>query len=182
MPNPICEILVLSLFAFAVAGCGKNSEPPPSPPGGFSITSAAFRNGQPIPREYTCDGKDSAPPLAFSNVPKDAKSLALICDDPDAPAGTWVHWVVYSLPPVTSGIDSGAPMAGGTRQGTNDFKRVGYGGPCPPPGKPHRYFFRLYALDQEITLPPGATRKQLDDAMKGHILARAELMGTYQRR
>jgi hypothetical protein len=124
--------------------------------------------------------------LQWSGVPPAAKSLALICDDPDAPMGTWVHWVLYDLPPATPGLSEGVPKApelpGGAKQGLNDYKKIGYGGPCPPPGKPHRYFFKLYALDANTSLKPGLTKKDLLKAMEGHILAEGELMGTYQRR
>jgi hypothetical protein len=119
-------------------------------------------------------------------VPPAAKSLALICDDPDAPMGTWVHWVLYDLPPDTPGLAEGVPktreLANGAKQGLNDFKLVGYGGPCPPPGKPHHYFFKLYALDTKPALNPGLTKTDLLKEMNGHIIAEGELMGTYQRK
>jgi hypothetical protein len=152
----------------------------------FQITSPAFDPGGGIPARFTCDGEDLSPALRWTGVPAAAKQLALICDDPDAPAGTWVHWVIYGLPPPTAELPEGVPAnetgPGGARQGVNDFKRVGYGGPCPPPGKPHRYFFRLYALDREIDLPPRATKQDLLRAMEGHVLGQAELMGTYRRK
>jgi hypothetical protein len=123
--------------------------------------------------------------LQWSNVPPAAKSLALICDDPDAPMGVWVHWVIYDLPPSTAGLSEDAPkspeLASGARQGVNDFTRLGYGGPAPPPGRPHRYFFKLYALDLKPGLKPGLTKKELLKAMEGHVLAEGQLMGTYQR-
>jgi Raf kinase inhibitor-like YbhB/YbcL family protein len=119
-------------------------------------------------------------------VPPAAKSLALICDDPDAPMGTWVHWVIYDLPPATAGLAEGMPkspeLANGAKQGMNDYKRLGYGGPCPPPGKPHRYFFKLYAFGAKPDLKPGLTKKDLLKAMDGHVLAEGQLMGTYQRK
>jgi Raf kinase inhibitor-like YbhB/YbcL family protein len=150
----------------------------------IKITSTAFAEGQPIPVQHTCDGQTS-PPLAWSDVPSSTTSLALIGDDPDAPAGTWVHWVLYNLPPDTAGLPEGVPktenVAGGAFQGLNDFRRVGYGGPCPPRGKQHRYFFKLYALDTLLSLKAGATKADVVNAMKGHTLAEGQLVGTYQR-
>lgn len=152
----------------------------------IQITSSAFAEGQPIPAKYTCDDKDVSPPLQWTNVPPTAKSLALISDDPDAPVGTWVHWVLYNLPTTTAGLSEGVPkspeLSNGAKQGMTDFRRIGYGGPCPPPGKPHRYFFKLYALDTVLDLKPGATKKDLLKAMEGHVLAEGQLMGTYQRK
>jgi len=150
------------------------------------ITSTAFAPGQPIPARHTCDGEDLSPALAWTDVPQGTKSFALVCDDPDAPSGTWVHWVAYGIPESATGLPEGVPKretsGDGMRQGTNDFKRIGYGGPCPPPGKPHRYFFRLYALDGAPSLDPGATKPELLSAMAGHVLAQGELVGTYQRK
>ena len=150
------------------------------------ISSTAFSEGQPIPEKYTCQGKDVSPPLMWTNVPAAAKSLALIADDPDAPAGTWVHWVVYDLASATAGLAEDVPksqvLADGAKQGMTDFRRVGYGGPCPPPGKAHRYYFKLYALDAMLDLKPGATKNDLLKAMAGRVLAEGQLMGTYQRR
>jgi Raf kinase inhibitor-like YbhB/YbcL family protein len=152
----------------------------------IQLTSLAFAEGQPIPAKYTGDGPDISPPLRWSGVPPGTKSLALICDDPDAPVGTWVHWVLYGLPATTNELPEKVPttdtLPNGARQGLNDFGRVGYGGPAPPPGKPHRYFFKLYALDTQLDLKPRATKQDLLRAMEGHILAQGQLMGTYQRR
>ena len=152
----------------------------------MQITSSAFSEGEPIPAKYTCDGKDVSPPLKFADIPATAKSLALIADDPDAPVGTWVHWVLFDLPPTTTELPEDSPktqyLSGGAKQGINDFRRLGYGGPCPPPGSPHRYFFRLYALDSLLQLQPGASRKDVDRAMAKHILAQGQLMGTYKRK
>ena len=152
----------------------------------MQLTSAGFNEGTAIPAKYTCDAKNVSPPLKWNGVPAGAKSLALIVDDPDAPAGTWVHWVLYDLPPTTRELAEDVPksqyVAGGAKQGLNDFRHLGYGGPCPPHGKPHRYFFKLYALDAVLDLKPGLTKKDLESAMEKHILARAELMGTYQRK
>jgi len=151
----------------------------------IQLTSSAFEEGGPIPTKFTCDGEDVSPSLEWTDVPERTASLALICDDPDAPVGTWVHWVLYDLPPDTTGLEESVPTSerieGLATQGRNDFKRTGYGGPCPPPGKPHRYFFKLYALDSRLDLKPGATKKELEKAMKGHILAEGRLMGTYRR-
>jgi hypothetical protein len=152
----------------------------------IQLTSSAFTEGGMIPANYTCDGADVSPPLSWTGVPTGAKSLALICDDPDAPAGTWVHWVLYAIPATVSSLSEGVPkvetLPDGTKQGINDFRRVGYGGPCPPPGNPHRYYFKLYALDFMPTLAPRATKNDLLNAMKGHVLAEGQLMGRYQRR
>jgi Raf kinase inhibitor-like YbhB/YbcL family protein len=151
----------------------------------LTISSAAFAEGAAIPEKHTCDGPDLSPALAWSGVPAGAKSLALICDDPDAPAGTWVHWVVYDLPADLAGLPEGVPkegdLQGGGRQGVNDFRKVGYGGPCPPPGKPHRYHFKLYALDRRVDLPAGASKADVEAASRGHVLAEARLTGRYGR-
>jgi hypothetical protein len=150
----------------------------------MEITSTAFANEGMIPRRYTCDGEDISPPLSWRGVPPGAKSLALIADDPDAPRKTWVHWVVYNVPAESGGLPENVPpektIVGGGRQGTSNFGRVGYGGPCPPSGT-HRYFFKLYALDAELGLAPGATKEELLQAMAGHVLAEAQLMGRYRR-
>jgi Raf kinase inhibitor-like YbhB/YbcL family protein len=152
----------------------------------MQIVSTAFADAQPIPSKFTCDDKNVSPPLKWSGAPAGLKSLALIADDPDAPVGTWVHWVLYDLPAGLSELGEDVAktqfISGGARQGLNDFKHLGYGGPCPPPGKPHRYFFKLYALDTVLELKPGATKKELERAMEKHILSQAQLMGTYQRK
>jgi Raf kinase inhibitor-like YbhB/YbcL family protein len=150
----------------------------------MTLTSPAFGEGQPIPAQYTCEGDDLSPPLSWTEPPAGTRSLALINDDPDAPGQTWVHWLVYNLPPAVRALPEGVPAEGeqsdGTRQGQTDFGRVGYGGPCPPSGT-HRYYFKLYALDVVLALRPGATKAQLERAMQGHVLAEAQLMGTYRR-
>lgn len=152
----------------------------------IQLTSSAFTEGASIPAKYTCDGQDSSPPLKWSNLPPGARSLALVADDPDAPAGTWVHWVIYNIPSTIMELPEGLPttetISNGAAQGSNDFKRLGYGGPCPPRGNPHRYFFKLYALDTELSLKPGATKKELLRAMEGRVLAQGQLMGTYKRK
>jgi Raf kinase inhibitor-like YbhB/YbcL family protein len=146
----------------------------------IELTSTAFSEGATLPTPHTGDGADTSPPLAWSDPPANTTSFALICDDPDAPRGTWVHWVLFNLSADTRVLKEGAEPAGAT-QGTNDFGNLGYGGPAPPKGKPHRYFFKLYALDTTLELPAGATKAQVVDAMKGHILAEGQLMGKYQR-
>lgn len=151
----------------------------------IELTSPAFQPGATIPKPYTGDGADRSPPLHWSEPPQGTKSLALICDDPDAPRGTWVHWVLFNLPAQTRELEEGVPtkqtLDSGAKQGKNDFDQIGYGGPAPPKGKPHRYFFKLYVLDTALDLPPGATKAQLVEAMKGHILAEGQLMGNYGR-
>lgn len=148
----------------------------------FAITSPAFVHETEIPLQYTCDGEDTSPPLEWSAPPSGAASLALIVDDPDAPMGTWVHWVIYNLPAEARGLPAGitpdAELPDGSRQGNNSWPKLGYGGPCPPSGS-HRYVFKLYALDAVLDVRPGATEQQLLQAMEGHILAEAQLMGTY---
>ncbi len=147
---------------------------------GFSLSSPAFPHNGAIPSKYTCDGADVNPPLTFDGVPGNARSLALIVDDPDAPRGTWVHWVVWNIAPSTGGISENA-VPPGALQGTNDFRAQRYGGPCPPGGT-HRYFFKLYALDAPLPLEAGATKARLEEAMRGHILEKAGLVGLYGRK
>ena len=150
----------------------------------LKLTSTAFEEGGMIPSQYTCDGQNVSPPLAWSGVPEGTKTLALIADDPDAPRGTWVHWVVYQIPATERGLPENVParetLDSGARQGKNDFKNTAYGGPCPPSGT-HRYFFKLYALDSSLDLHPGATKDQLLKAAEGHVLAQGQLIGRYQR-
>jgi Raf kinase inhibitor-like YbhB/YbcL family protein len=152
----------------------------------MELTSTAFAAGDAIPSRCTCEGDDTAPPLSWRDVPSQAKSLALIVDDPDAPDPaapkmTWVHWVLHDIPPTAAGLpDRGKPLPAGTREGLNDWKRTGYGGPCPPIGR-HRYFFKLYALDTELHALSRPTKADLEGAMRGHVIAQAELIGTYQK-
>ena len=152
----------------------------------MQLTSTAFAEGGAIPAKHTCDAKNVSPPLKWSGVPTGTKSLVLIVDDPDAPVGTWVHWVLYDLPATTGELVEDVPksqyVTGGAKQGVNDFRHLGYGGPCPPPGKAHRYFFKLYALDTLLDLKPGLTKRDIEAAMAKHILAQGQLMGTYQRK
>lgn len=152
----------------------------------LNIKSPSFSQGQPIPTKHTCDAEDISPALQWNEVPEVAKSIALICDDPDAPMGTWVHWVLYDLPAtetsLTENVEKKEELPNGAKQGRNDFKKIGYGGPCPPKGNPHRYFFKLYALDIALNLKSGATKSDVENAMKGHIIAQGQLMGTYKRK
>jgi Raf kinase inhibitor-like YbhB/YbcL family protein len=151
----------------------------------LQITSGAFEANGVIPKKYTCDAQDLSPPLRWNDPPSGTKSFALISDDPDAPGGTWVHWVLYDLPAETRELKEGVPatetLSDGSKQGLTDFRRVGYGGPCPPPGSFHRYVFKLYALDTPLRLPPRQTKQQLLKAMEGHLLAQGELIGRYKR-
>lgn len=183
--NNLVRLLLGVMLAIGLVQCaGKESKE-----GGAGMTldlvSSAFEDGENIPSKYTCDGSNVSPPLEWSGVPEDAKTLALICDDPDAPVGTWVHWVLYNVPAGTTSLAEGVPadeaVGGSASHGRNDFKRIGYGGPCPPRGKPHRYFFKLYALDTGLDLKPGAKKKDVEKAMKSHVLAQGQLVGVYKR-
>jgi hypothetical protein len=151
----------------------------------FALKSTAFANGGEISRRYACDGADLSPALNWEDVPAGTHSLAVIADDPDAPVGTWTHWIIWNIPAQATVLPEGVPkvdvLDNGARQGRNDFKRIGYGGPCPPPGKRHRYFFKLYALDARLEVEAGASRNELELAMKRHVLSQTELMGTYRR-
>lgn len=171
---PLC--LGMGASGSAAGEGGRNRE--------MIVSSPAFDNGGMIPGRYACDGSDISPPLAWRLVPPSTRSFALICDDPDAPMGTWVHWVLYNLPAALRELPEKVPsrekLANGAIQGINDFRRIGYGGPCPPSGT-HRYYFKLYALDTRLELAPGATRAQLEQAMAGHILAEGRLMGRYRK-
>lgn len=179
-----CNVLP-ALFSVACALCATAAvmAPPPAHRH-MQITSGAFKDGQPIPVQYTCQGKNISPPLDWTGTPGNAASLALIVDDPDAPMGVWTHWIVFNLPGDASGLpeDAASFVAASASQGVNDFKHAKYDGPCPPAGKVHRYFFKIYALDTKIDLPSGAPRKDVEAAMANHILAEGQLMGTYQRK
>src|SRR5438093_9008591 len=163
----ISAVLLAEIASFAAGGAR------------MKITSSAFREGESIPSKFTCDGGDTSPPLQIGDVPSEAKSLVLIADDPDAPGGLFTHWLVWNIPPQTSSIAEGSAVNG--VQGTNDFGKSGYRGPCPPPGV-HRYSFKVLALDRELDLRSGAKRSQLDAVMKGHVVAQGELMGRYSRK
>ena len=151
----------------------------------ISVSSDVFENGGMLSSEYTCDGSDVSPGLFWNTVPAGTQSIALIVDDPDAPGGTWVHWVIYNIPADSTGLTTAVPknksLDDGSLQGKNDFGKIGYNGPCPPPGKPHRYFFKVYALDTTLSLTSGATKSQVEAAMSGHILAQGEMIGKYGR-
>jgi len=148
------------------------------------VTSTAFKDGEMMPKRYTLDGENFSPPLAWTGVPAGTKSLALICDDPDAPRGTWVHWVIFNLPAGLTELPEQVPRSrtlnNGACQGTNDFGKIGYDGPAPPSGT-HRYYFKIYALDKLLDLKPGATKADVLKAMQGHVLAEGQLMGKYRR-
>jgi Raf kinase inhibitor-like YbhB/YbcL family protein len=206
-------VLCLVCLTLACGGCGVDATPPSAPvaptptsepptpvpelaavpqeeeEGGqtmpFELTSTGFAHEESIPSKYTCDGEDVSPSLQWGDPPPGTQSFALIMDDPDAPAGTWVHWVLYGLPAqartLPVGVVPDAELADGGRHGKNSWGRSGYGGPCPPSGT-HRYFFKLYALDTMLDLDPGASKEQLLQAMEGHIVAQAELMGMYSRK
>jgi Raf kinase inhibitor-like YbhB/YbcL family protein len=180
-------VLILACIAVFLAMTLASQAAESTNKGALSLTSSAVSEGAAIPEEYTCQGKDISPPLKWSGVPSETKSLALIMDDPDAPMGTWVHWVLYDLAPSMTELPEGLSArehiaAGSGKEGLNDFKRLGYGGPCPPAGKPHRYFFKLYALDTMLELKPGAKKKDLERAMEKHILSQGQLMATYKRK
>lgn len=181
----------LTTAVILLVGCGtaQNQETPKvaqtgEEPMALTITSTAFAEGEMIPRKYTCDGDDISPPLFWSGAPDTTQSFALICDDPDAPRGTFVHWVIYNIPAGTMGLPESIPagdtLPNGAVQAFSGFRRPGYGGPCPPGGT-HRYFFKLYALDTTLTLTGPARKKEVVAAMEGHILAEAQLMGRYSR-
>lgn len=151
----------------------------------LKVESSAFKEGEMIPAKYTCDGMNVSPQIKWSGAPEGVKSFALISDDPDAPMGVWVHWVVYNIPPAVKELPEHVPasekLGNGALQGVNDSRKTGYGGPCPPTGT-HRYYFKVYALDKMLDLGPGATKKKVLDAMKGHILAEGQVMGKYKRK
>lgn len=151
----------------------------------LTVTSLAFVMGAAIPFRHAYGGDNLSPPLAWSRVPEGTQSIAVLCDDPDAPGGDWVHWVLFNLPADTTKLEEGLPakpsLPNGALQGINDFGEPGYGGPWPPPGRPHRYFFKVYALDTRLNLPSAARKKDLLKAMQGHILAQGHLFGTFQR-
>jgi Raf kinase inhibitor-like YbhB/YbcL family protein len=172
----ILEILLAAGIILCIVSAASPERNSPKG-GGMKLSSPAFENNGPIPVKYTGDGADINPPLVIENLPAGTKSLVLIVDDPDAPMGVWLHWLVYDIAPVTKIAENSIP---GT-QGINDFRKKNYGGPYPPSGT-HRYFFRLYALDTVLKFPEGQTRKTVEKAMEGHILGKAELVGTYKRR
>jgi Raf kinase inhibitor-like YbhB/YbcL family protein len=181
----VIMILITTLCALSAAAQTGASKPDQGGSSMFSLHTASFTPGGSIPERYTCSGADVSPAIDWGETPQGTKSFALIVDDPDAPSGTFTHWVIYDIPAESKGFSQDVPKSerldDGSLQGRNSFGRIGYSGPCPPPGKPHRYFFKLYALSTKPTLDPGATRQQLETAMKGRILAQTELMGTFKR-
>jgi Raf kinase inhibitor-like YbhB/YbcL family protein len=185
--------IVLVLIGLTLIGCARRPQPQTQLPESsatnqnkpqIKLVSTSFKDGESIPRPYTCDGVNVSPPLEWIGAPKTAKTIAIVCDDPDAPGGTWVHWVLYNLPAENIGLVENLPatenLKAGGFQGKNDFQKIGYGGPCPPSGT-HRYFFHVYAIDIELPLKAGATKAELVKAMEGHVLTQGQLMGTYQR-
>jgi Raf kinase inhibitor-like YbhB/YbcL family protein len=167
---------VWTCLALILVGCQRGPQKSEVPM--MQLSGSAITEGAPIPKKYTADGVDVSPALQWQGAPPTTKSFALICDDPDAPRGTWVHWVLFNLPADKTELPEAVPATVGV-QGKNDFGKLGYGGPSPPKGKPHRYFFKIYALDALLDLKAGATKPQLEKAMAGHILAQGQLMGTW---
>ncbi len=175
----------LALILIILNGCGGSRAPQGKPAPELQVESSAFRAGEAIPTRYTCDGEDLSPALSWSEPPAGSQSLAVLCDDPDAPVGIWVHWVLFNIPPTTRSLPEGVPadpvVAEVGTQGSNSWHRLGYGGPCPPAGSTHRYYFKVYALDTRLALQAGADKQAVEKAMKGHILAEGQLMGRYSR-
>lgn len=171
----LAAIIIITLIIFFNVGCVEDQQ---RRFGNMKLLSSAFEDGEAIPSEYTCDGSDISPPLSVSSIPENTKSLALIVDDPDAPTGTWVHWLVWNIPANKTSFSKGENIT--FPQGKNDFGDLNYGGPCPP-SETHRYFFKLYALDTTLKIIKGATKEQLESAMSGHTIEEAQLIGTYSR-
>lgn len=188
MNNRLGIVICVCVILVAQVGCGT-AQPPQqeeeATAGNLALESTAFEAGSSIPERYSCDGDDLSPPLSWSELPSGTESLVLIFDDPDAPVGTWVHWVLFNVPASARSFPEDLPetevVAGVGVHGSNSWSTVGYGGPCPPPGSTHTYMFRLYALDTMLDLDPGASRQDVDGAMQGHILASGSLLGTYGR-
>ncbi|MCM8783734.1 MAG: YbhB/YbcL family Raf kinase inhibitor-like protein [Candidatus Omnitrophica bacterium] len=168
----------LNLFLIIIFAMLKNAF-------AIEITSSSFESNEFIPPKFTCQGENISPHLAWKYFPEETESFVIICDDPDAPFKTWVHWVIYDIPKETNKLDAGIPpkeiLDFGAKQGINDFGNIGYGGPCPPPGKPHRYFFKIFALKKRLNLPPGLDKESVLKAMEGNIIEEAELVGKYKR-
>jgi Raf kinase inhibitor-like YbhB/YbcL family protein len=179
-------LAILIVISSTMTACAREA---PAPQKEVEVTlslySTAFQEGDKIPVKYTCDGQNISPPLAWGEPPQKTQAIALIVDDLDAPGGVFTHWVLLNVPGNVLQLGEGVPaqeqLQNGALQGKNDFGRIGYGGPCPPPGSAHRYRFIIYALDKLLDLKPGASKKQVLDVMKGHILAQGQLIGTYQR-
>ena len=192
MRGAVAGALIAVVLAFAMlavyVGFLQRPSAPPAPEQAavrFELSTPAFENMQSIPAKYTCDGADVSPPLSWSGYPEDTVSFVLIVEDPDAPRGIFTHWLVYDIPADVHELKEGVPrverLPSGGVQGLNDFGRIGYGGPCPPPGERHRYFFRVYALNVTLGLGPGAGRREVLEAMRGHVVGEAELVGVYSR-
>ena len=188
MRERVGSLTLVMLASLIAAGCSSKNGPgssTPTPTPGWNLQSSAVKDGQPIDRKHTCDGDDLSPPLAWSTIPSGAKSLALVVDDPDAPSGTFTHWLLWGMGPDRTSLPEGLPkqaeVAAVGRQGTSGFGKVGYGGPCPPTGSPHRYRFKLYGLSGQLDLAAGAGRDDLDKAISGHVVAYAIVTGTYRR-
>jgi Raf kinase inhibitor-like YbhB/YbcL family protein len=178
-------LIITLLVVLLLAGCESREQPLKEEEMALTVLSKAFQEGGEIPAKYTCDGQDISPPLSWSEPPSGARSFVLMVDDLDAPGGTFTHWIIFNIPSnsrvLSEAVPTPAQLSDGTTPGKNDFGRIGYGGPCPPPGRPHRYQFTLYALDQALGLKAGASKKQVLDAMREHILAQGQLTGVYQR-
>lgn len=184
-------LVAIAAASLVVAVCARSSSPTSlmgrngDAPVAFTISSNSFSNGGDIAKKFTCDAADVSPQLAWSEPPAATKSLALLVDDPDAPVGNWTHWVMWNVPPqvrqLAEGVSKIAQLPDGSQQGLNDFRKPGYNGPCPPPGKPHRYYFKLFALDTALDLKNTSGKRELEAAMKGHIVAETEWMGRYRR-
>lgn len=172
-------LIFLSFFGSACRLITSDANKGSESSGTIQVSSSAFAEGESIPAKYTCDGDDISPPLMWSGVPESAHSAVLIMDDPDAPVGTWVHWVLYDLPADVNGLHEGDRDIG--VDGVNSWNNLGYGGPCPPPGDPHRYYFKLYILDTELYLQTGATKAEIEKVMQDHIMAEGQMMGKYGR-
>ena len=179
----VAASVIVAAFVFACIGLGRAFAQ--NTPAALKVASSSFTAGKSLPIEFTCEGGDYSPALSWSGVPAGAKTISLICEDPDAPGGTWTHWVLFNLPAATTSLAEKTPtsatLPGGARQGTNDFHRIGYSGPCPPPGKTHHYIFKVYALDFELDLKSGANRQELLHAISGHVIAQGQIIGTYER-
>jgi Raf kinase inhibitor-like YbhB/YbcL family protein len=183
--RPATLVLLAGLGTSLLAGCTSEDQSSVAPETVLVVSSPAFAEGTQIPEEYTCDGSDISPPLNWSEPPAGTRSLALIMDDPDAPGGVFTHWVIFNLPAGSTQLPAAVPtnpeLSSGALQGSNDFGRIGYSGPCPPSGSPHRYRFTLYAVDEVLELSPGAAQSQVRQALEGHVLAQDQLTGTYQK-
>ena len=178
-------IVLACLGTSLLAGCTSGDQPSVAPEIVLVVSSPAFEEGGQIPEEYTCDGSDISPLLNWNEPPASTRSLTLIMDDPDAPGGVFTHWVIFNLPAGSTQLLEAVPtdpeLPSGALQGNNDLGRIGYGGPCPPSGNPHRYRFTLYAVDEVLELSPGASKSQVLQALEGHVLAQGRLTGTYQK-